>query len=241
MQFDFPDVNGNPYKSSGGKMVWNTDLDYRIPYGWFVGTFKELISDIKGGDWGNSSGSDTSIKVNCIRGADIPAAIGQEIMKAPIRFIEMSNCKKCLAVGDLVVEISGGSPTQSTGRIIYVNNGLLKRFPGKVTASNFCRVFSLKDFDYQFFFFHHWSNFYNSGLMFCYEGKTSGLKNLQFDSLCESVKIHIPPKHIIQAFNEQISVLYEKIQMNCIENATLQNFKDWLLPMLMNGQATVED
>ena len=71
VQFDFPDENGKPYKSSGGKMVWNEKLKREIPEGWEVVLISDLIEEKKSGDWGQDEmkGSYT-LKVNCIRGAD---------------------------------------------------------------------------------------------------------------------------------------------------------------------------
>ena len=52
VQFDFPDVNGKPYISSGGKMVWNKELKREIPEGWEVDTLSSYIKNDKSGDWG---------------------------------------------------------------------------------------------------------------------------------------------------------------------------------------------
>lgn len=72
VQFDFPDKNGKPYKSSGGKMVWNEALKREIPEGWEVKLFSDWINNDKSGDWGKEliEGNYTE-KVYCIRGADI--------------------------------------------------------------------------------------------------------------------------------------------------------------------------
>jgi 3-phosphoshikimate 1-carboxyvinyltransferase len=72
VQFDFPDAIGKPYKTSGGKMVWNEELKREIPDGWEVKTFSEWINNDKSGDWGKEQveGNYTE-KVYCIRGADI--------------------------------------------------------------------------------------------------------------------------------------------------------------------------
>jgi len=43
VDFEFPDENGNPYKSSGGKMVWNEELDKEIPEGWKSGTLSDIM------------------------------------------------------------------------------------------------------------------------------------------------------------------------------------------------------
>ncbi|MFR8207289.1 MAG: hypothetical protein ACLU99_14055 [Alphaproteobacteria bacterium] len=63
---------------------------------------------------------------------------------APIRYILNKNSSKILSTGDLVVEISGGSPIQSTGRIGYVNQHTLARFDNDIITSNFCKALFIK-------------------------------------------------------------------------------------------------
>ena len=72
VQFDFPDENGKPYKSSGGKMAYNEQLKREIPEGWEVKTLTNWINNDKSGDWGKDTEQGNYIgKVSCIRGADI--------------------------------------------------------------------------------------------------------------------------------------------------------------------------
>jgi type I restriction enzyme S subunit len=99
------------------------------PKGWREVTFSEIISTTLGGDWGKDTptGNNTQ-EVYCIRGADIPNVNVGNKGKMPIRFILPKNyASKRLAVGDIVVEISGGSPTQSTGRCALITQSLLDR------------------------------------------------------------------------------------------------------------------
>ena len=117
VQFDFPDANGKPYNTSGGKMVYNATLGQEIPAGWSIDTLSGWIADDKTGDWGkeNREGNYT-LQVNCIRGADINGLNGYGNTSMPVRYILGKNEKKLLSAYDCVIEISGGSPTQSTGR-----------------------------------------------------------------------------------------------------------------------------
>ena len=129
VQFDFPDENGKPYKSSGGKMIYNEELKRKIPENWEVGELKFWIDRDKSGDWGKekSEGNYTE-KVSCVRGADINGLNGQGEVKTPERYILSKNSHKILEAGDLIIEISGGSPTQSTGRLGYIIDSTLERF-----------------------------------------------------------------------------------------------------------------
>ncbi|MBK9395046.1 MAG: restriction endonuclease subunit S [Uliginosibacterium sp.] len=72
VQFDFPDANGKPYKSSGGKMVCNATLKREIPEGWDVVPLSDWIANDKTGDWGKEAvEGNYTLRVDCIRGADI--------------------------------------------------------------------------------------------------------------------------------------------------------------------------
>lgn len=242
LQFEFPNEEGKPYKSSGGKMVWNEELKREIPEGWKLGVISDFIKEEKGGDWGKESQDEKyKIKVNCIRGADFPAMTGNENLKAPTRFILEKNKYKVLSDGDVIVEISGGSPTQSTGRICYINSNTLNRFSCDVITSNFCKAFSLKNKSYLYWFYLMWQKLLVSNVFFNFEGKTTGIKNLQFDVLTKGYKICIPPEQLITKFHNAVENLYLKIQKNQENNQELSSLRDFLLPMLMNGQISFSD
>ena len=240
VQFDFPDENGKPYQSSGGKMVFNEVLKREIPVGWEVTVFNDWISKTKTGDWGKEAveGNYTE-HVYCVRGADINGLNGKGEVKAPERFILKNNLVKSLKPNDFVVEISGGSPTQSTGRIALLAEASLKRFDSNVICSNFCKALSLKDDEYVFNFLQEWQRLYDAGVFFGYEGKTSGIKNFLFDSFMTSYDIVKPPKHLVEKFYKQVETLENKKQINLQQNQELAQLRDWLLPMLMNGQVRV--
>lgn len=242
VQFDFPDANGKPYKSSGGKMVYNEVLKGKVPEGWEVTTFDDWIAETKAGDWGKDAreGNYTE-RVYCIRGADINGLAGKAEIKAPERFILKNNLSKNLRPNDFIIEMSGGSPTQSTARIALLTKKTLERFDTGVICSNFCKAVSLKEAKYIFNFQQEWQRLYDSGVFFAYEGKTSGLKNFLFDSFMTSYHIVMPDKKIVEKYYEFVKPLEEKRQSGLQQNQQLATLRDWLLPMLMNGQATVGD
>lgn len=238
LQFEFPNEEGKPYKSSGGKMVWNEELKREIPEGWEVLTIHDILGEKKGGDWGKEKKEGNYTReVICIRGADFPAICGNGKLNAPKRFILEKNSSKILRADDLIVEISGGSPTQSTGRICYINETLLKRFDTDIITSNFCRAFNLKDKVLLYWFYLSWCKMYESDVLFQYEGKTTGIKNLLFEMLCTDYKLVIPKQNVIELFNKNVKNYFDKIQKNQLENQQLESLRDFLLPLLMNGQA----
>lgn len=237
LQFEFPNEEGKPYKSSGGKMVWNEELEREIPIIWKTGLLTHFIKDIKNGDWGKEiKEGNYNLKVNCIRGTDLSSIHSYKNSKLPLRYILQKNKNKILEDGDMIIEISGGSPTQSTGRICYINLNILEKFDNPLIASNFCKCISLKNKKDIYWFYNFWKKLYDNGVFFSYEGKTTGIKNLLFDSFCNNYKIVIPDEEILEKYYISVKNLFEKIQKNSIENQELTSLRDFLLPLLMNGQ-----
>lgn len=251
VQFDFPSTNTplsrgaggvlKPYKSSGGKMVYNKELKREIPEGWEVHSFSTWIANDKSGDWGKESKQGNYInKVSCIRGADLNGVNGKGDVNSPTRFILEKNSHKLLEVGDFIIEISGGSPTQSTGRMAFITRETLDRFDNPLICSNFCKAVTLKDEKSIYNFAYEWNRLYDAGVLFGWEGKTSGIKNLLFDSFVTNHKVVLPSKEVMELFYDKAKPIHAKIQKNLKENQKLSELRDWLLPMLMNGQVTVK-
>ena len=242
VQFDFPDTNGKPYKSSGGEMVFDETLKREIPKGWEVKQISHWIKTDKSGDWGKEQQEGHyTVKVNCVRGADINAINSQGNIEAPIRFILAKNAHKLLSPFDFVVEISGGSPTQSTGRLAPISQYVLERFDLPLICSNFCKAISLKDTSYFYQFAFMWSDIYKNNILFGWEGKTSGIKNLLFDNFVNGYFECFPPKEIAEKFFKIIDKNHQEQQLLLKQNHQLTQLRDFLLPMLMNGQVSVEE
>ena len=240
VQFEFPDGNGKPYKSSGGRMVYNHTLKREIPAGWESGSFSEWIASDKTGDWGKESlEGNYTLQVNCIRGTDINGVNGVGGLSSPTRFISERNRGKILLPFDFVIEISGGSPTQSTGRMTFILAETLNRFSHPPICSNFCKAIALKDNCYFFNFVYEWKSVYDKKILFGWEGKTSGIKNLLFDAFVRKYLLCTPPRKLAQQFFEFVSPLQIQKQKLLQENDALEILRDWLLPMLMSGQVTV--
>ncbi|MDV3930583.1 restriction endonuclease [Elizabethkingia anophelis] len=242
VQFDFPNEDGKPYKSSGGKMVYNEVLKREIPKKWEVSVFNNWIENTKTGDWGKDKieGNYTE-RVYCVRGADINGLNGKGEIKAPERFILKNNLSKKLQPNDFIIEISGGSPTQSTARIALLTEESFERFDTNVVCSNFCKAITLKDETYAYNFQQEWQRLYDAGVFFGYEGKTSGIKNFLFESFMDSYFVVEPPKELVLKFNSFAKEIEKKRQVNLKQNQELASLRDWLLPMLMNGQVKVAD
>ena len=213
-----------------------------IPDDWREGTFSEVISTTLGGDWGKDApmGNNTQ-EVYCIRGADIPDVNVGNKGKMPIRFILPKNYfSKRLAVGDIVVEISGGSPTQSTGRCALITQSLLDRYDRGMICTNFCRAVKPLD-GYSAFVYFYWKYLYGQSVMFSYENGTTGIKNLDITGFLENEPIIIPPVGVVAQFTEAVETFIDTIFANGFENEGLATTRDALLPRLLSGELSVAD
>lgn len=241
LQFDFPDADGKPYKSSGGDMVYNEDLKRDIPKDWKAVSIEKILAASKNGDWGEDESHPSLMQVYCVRGADINALNGQTAtLEPPIRHIRKDHGDRLLRPDDLIVEISGGSPTQSTGRVAHIGQKVFSRFESPLVCSNFCKAISFKDKLHSYIVKQYWNKLYEAGIFFNFEGKTSGIKNLMFDQLIRDVYLAIPENQkLIEEFYKISVKNDEQIQNNLLQNKKLAELRDWLLPMLMNGQIRV--
>ena len=207
---------------------------------WKFGTFSDLIEKTISGDWGKDAptGNNTEM-VYCIRGADIPEVRAGNKGKMPTRYILPKNfAAKQLVDGDIVVEISGGSPTQSTGRAAAITESLLNRYDKGMVCTNFCKALKPKK-GYSMYIYYYWQYLYNMGVFFSYENGTTGIKNLDIASFIEMEPIVIPPAEMLAKFDKFCKTIFSKIYANGYENERLANIRDVLLPKLMSGEIDV--
>ena len=209
---------------------------------WSTGTFSELIKTTLNGDWGKEAptGNNTE-KVYCIRGADIPEVKAGNKGKMPTRYILPKNfVTKQLTAGDIVVEISGGSPTQSTGRCTAITQSLLDRYDSGMVCTNFCKAIKPKE-GYSLFIYYYWQYLYSKGIFFSYENGTTGIKNLDFSGFIETETILIPPVDKVIAFDDYCKSIFNQIFANGKQNEHLAVLRDTLLPKLMSGELDVSN
>lgn len=209
---------------------------------WKNGTFSDLIESTLGGDWGKDfpSGNYTEM-VYCIRGADIPEVKAGNKGKMPTRYILSKNYSaKQLLPGDIVVEISGGSPTQSTGRVAAVSQSLLDRYDKGMVCTNFCRAIKPK-LGYSMFVYYYWQYLYERNVFFSYENGTTGIKNLDLSGFITTEEIVIPPLDLIRKFDDYCQIVFDQTFANGYENERLSLLRDTLLPKLMSGELDVSE
>lgn len=209
---------------------------------WSTGTFSELIKSTLNGDWGKEAptGNNTE-KVYCIRGADIPEVKSGNKGKMPTRYILPKNfAAKQLTAGDIVVEISGGSPTQSTGRCTAITQSLLDRYDSGMVCTNFCKAMKPKE-GYSLFIYYYWQYLYGKGVFSSYENGTTGIKNLDFSGFIETEPILIPPVDKVVVFDDYCKSIFSQVFTNGKQNEHLAMLRDILLPKLMSGELDVSD
>lgn len=237
VNFDFPDCNGNPYLSSGGEMNYSEELKKDIPKGWGVSPIGALVTDSSGGDWGKGEPEGNyNKKVLCLRGTDIPNFTNGILDSMPERYILDKNFKgKCLTDNQLIVEISGGSPEQSTGRPALISEGHINKLKHPIICSNFCRSIRPKNDEYSYFLYRTFRHLYDTGLLFNYENSTTGVKNFNLNSFLSEEPISVPPVNLLIRFNKINKIINQNIITSGQEIEKLSGNHDLLLADFLIG------
>ena len=213
-----------------------------IPKGWRVGRYDDIIESTISGDWGKEKpeGNYTH-RVACIRGCDFQDIKNGLRGKTPERYIlEKNFLTKHFKDKDVLVEISGGTATVSTGRVCPVSQLLIDKFNEDIVCTNFCRLIRPKP-SYGAYLYYSWLYKFNNKVMFGYENGTSGIKNFRIKDFTSLEPIIIPPESSLQSFQPMIDNLQMKLQMNGSESQKLATLRDTLLPKLMSGELKVND
>lgn len=217
VQFDFPDENGRPYKSSGGKMVWNEKLKRIIPNEWNAGSFSEIANITMGqspdGSSYNEKGKGSIFYQGCTDfGIRFPsvrmyttspsrfAKKGDILMsvRAPVGAVNIANTDCCIGRGLSAINSKIGSISY----IFYVIHYLKVRFDNLNAA-----------------------------------GTTFGA--ITKDELF-SLPVVIPPAYIIEQFESICRPIFDKQMQIGFEISDLTKQRDELLPLLMNGQVSID-
>ncbi len=186
----------------------------------------DTIDHFISGDWGEETQTAESPKATyCVRGADINNVNAQSFDCTPLRYVAQSSFdNKRLQAGDIVIEKSGGSPTQSTGRTAFISLQFIDELQD-VVCSNFCAAFRVKENWNPKYVFYYIQHIYNSGVFFNFEGKTSGLRNLQVENAFKS----IPIEYIDKPIQDRIVNVLDKIESQIVlTNAINRNLPDRL-------------
>lgn len=203
----------------------------------------DFILETVGGEWGKEIfETDFTKAVQCIRGTDIADLNIGLANKTPIRFIKTDKFNKIEPQeGDLILEISGGTENQSTGRVTYINNNVKALFSYPLIFSNFCRLLRIKNKDYSYYLYCYIQYLYNQDEFFNLENGSSGIKNLDYKSLLFNLKYTMPSNdNEIISFGKTVEIYFEKINKNKLQIRNLTKLRDTLLPKLMNNDIRVD-
>ena len=213
-----------------------------IPQGWRAGRYEEIIDSTISGDWGKEKNEGNyTHKVACIRGCDFQEIKNGLRGKTPERYILEKNYQtKHFKDKDILVEISGGTATVSTGRVCPVSQLLIDKYNKDIVCTNFCRLVRPKAL-YGAYLYYSWLYKYNNKVMFGYENGTSGIKNFRIKDFISLEPVIIPSEEILIRFQTYIDQLQIKLQMNGSEIQKLAELRDTLLPRLMSGELKVND
>lgn len=227
VQLDFPDEKGRPYKSSGGKMVWNEELKREIPVGWEVKQLGKVLSLLKDGTHNPPK------RVN----NGIPLLTGTMFGNTFLNYSQAT----FITEKDYSVIHSQYAPQEADiiitkigtlGNVNYIRkkdvpiaihcNSALLRFPDKMIG-----MFPL---------------------MYCkseeFQKRLRAEKGQSVQEFCSlddisSVLMLLPDEMVVENYNKKMNSLLFNMEKLSVENKQLEEMRDFLLPMLMNGQVKV--
>ena len=224
VQFDFPNEEGKPYKSSGGAMVWNEKLKREIPEEWDISLIKDIANTYSGG-------TPQSTNIEYYNNGEI-AWINSGELNSPIITKTTNYITK--------------SGLENSSAKLYPSNSILVAMygatAGKVSLLTFeacsnqavCGVIPTIE-NMTYYVYLHISSLYNH---FIKLSTGSARDNISQDTI-RNILLPIPTRNILQLFDEKIESIYQTIVNNYQQIDSLTKQRDELLPLLMNGQVSV--
>ena len=225
VQFDFPDANGKPYKSSGGEMVFDETLKREIPKGWKSGNILNIANLLGGGT---------------------PSKSSPEYWNGNIPFFTPTDCDNSIFILDTADRITDAGLCNSSTRL-FKKHSIFITARGSVGRSSInavpmamnqsCYAFQAKEnVSYTFLFF-----LIRELIMILEVKATGSVFNSIVSSDIETTNLVISNKDLIMKFGEYCEPLFNQIETNLKQNHQLTQLRDFLLPMLMNGQISVAE
>jgi hypothetical protein len=225
VQFDFPDASGKPYKSSGGEMVFDETLKREIPKGWKSGNILNIANLLGGGT---------------------PSKSSPEYWNGNIPFFTPTDCDNSIFILDTADRITDAGLCNSSTRL-FKKHSIFITARGSVGRSSInavpmamnqsCYAFQAKEnVSYTFLFF-----LIRELIMILEVKATGSVFNSIVSSDIETTNLVISNKDLIMKFGEYCEPLFNQIETNLKQNHHLTQLRDFLLPMLMNGQVSVAE
>lgn len=227
VQFDFPNEEGKPYKTSGGEMVWNEELKREIPKGWEVKNLSDASEKL-------SSGGTPQTSIKEYYTGNVPWYTTQELQDCFLndsiktiseKAINESSAK--LFPRNTVVIAIYAAPT--VGRLgILSRDGTFNQACCGILANE-----KLISREYLYLYLQRSRPYLNQ------IASGTAQKNLNVEKI-KSLQILIPANFVNQAFREKMTPLFQQIEVNQKQNQELIKLRDFLLPLLMNGQVKIK-
>ena len=227
VQYDFPDKNGRPYKTTGGSMTYNPILKREIPAGWEVSSFTDFGFFKNGINYDKNEIGDETVKIVNVRNIS-DSTTYFNIDELDDITLKSDDIQKFVATPKDILLARSGSPGATR---------LLPQTDKKIIYCGFIIRYQLneQDLDKQLYLFH---------VLKGYEQVTSTqsagsiLKNISQDTL-NALMVVMPQSSVLDAFNKKIAPIYSMLRKNISELNKLTILRDKLLPLLMNGQVVV--
>ena len=224
VQFDFPNEDGKPYKSSGGAMVWNEKLKREIPQGWTAAKIKDVAQTYSGG-------TPTSTNSEYYNGGDIPwinsGELNSPIITSTTNYITeegLNNSSAKLYPQDTVLVALYGATAGKVSLLSFEacsNQAVCGVIPQNKIMTTYIR--------------YYLSSLYEH---FITLSSGSARDNISQDTIKNTI-LPIPQGKILKEFFDAVAPIISKIIANQKEMENITKQRDELLPLLMNGQATV--
>ena len=229
VQFDFPNEDGKPYKSSGGAMVWNEKLKREIPQGWKVLSVNDIATNVRGVSYTKDDLVSSDRGVLVLRGNNIQD--NRLIYDSNVAYIPKSFVSKDQHIHplDIIMTMSSGSK-EHIGKCAMFQLGSEDTFGAfltKFTAKEHCAFMLFNLFNSQYFKAKIKSIACGTGI--------NNLTNQTFDE----IYMTIPQDNLLFEFDKKQAQIFAEIGLIEKNNLELTKQRDELLPLLMNGQASV--
>ena len=229
VQFDFPDQNGKPYKSSGGKMVYNPELKREIPEGWGVEKLGKLIQLERGVTYAKSDIVEKTTKdaIGVLRATNITGNVMDlnDLVYLPK---EKINNKQIIKQNETLIVMSSGSKE-------HLGKNAINYYEEVIGFGAFCSKIVPKKYSTYINTFLQSSEFKGYLLK---QSMGTNINNLTNSDMLDC-RIILPKEEILDKFENMVEKNIRLISNNYIQNKELTKLRDWLLPMLMNGQVII--
>ncbi len=217
LQFDFPDDKGKPYRSSDGEMVWNEQLKIKIPMHWNVGNLYTIATFTNGIACQKYRPSEDEDTLPVIKIKEMHRGITEDTETVTVNIPE----KIKIRCGDILFSWSATLEVQLwAGQTAALNQHIFRITPKEPYTKNYV--------------YEQLASYVGKFIKMAEARKTT-MGHITSDHL-EQSRIVLPHEEIIVQYEKKVAPLFIKIMKTTQENQELKKLRDWLLPMLMNGQ-----